>query len=563
MSLMRQVNLLDSRGNIVAPNFPLPTDGDSIYSKDISSASSIGTFTGNILSLFDDYSTAISDVSATNPKTFTVQLERPIKSNKIAIGSSSGDFSNVKISLLDLAGTVRATIDDSGNSTKYTSNVYQVEDNAFITIVLEFHTADPVSINGLFVPKGQSRSISSIDGFISDGNSSGTPLLAGATFTGTQIDTLNYGMIMVSVFSDVASATDGLITQFRSTATGTWRTSDSYTISAGVEKVFSFQPVRRYMRVLYTNGAVNQTVFDFQTVMKPVYVKPSSHRIADAISGQDDAELMKSCITGSRPDGTFANCDLDYGNNLRVNSYPYTYSIAEGDIPMHYPLLKFGTRTLVAANTKSTVWEGNTALYAYLTTAEQLKVSSSSANDTALGTGARTVTLIGLDANWLEISETITMNGVAAVTTAASFIRIYRAYVETCGTGLTNAGLITITNNAGTVQQCVITAGDGQSLMAVWTVPAGKVAYMVGGTTSTDSNKGMTASFVVRLNDGGVLYPWLIKYRAYIFSGNERFPFTIPFKIPAKTDIEVQVLTPAAAGTTSAGSTFELWYEDV
>ena len=31
----------------------------------------------------------------------------------------------------------------------------------------------------------------------------------------------------------------------------------------------------------------------------------------------------------------------------------------------------------------------------------------------------------------------------------------------------------------------------------------------------------------------------------------------------AKTDIEVRVLTPTAAGATSAGATFELWYEDV
>jgi len=40
-------------------------------------------------------------------------------------------------------------------------------------------------------------------------------------------------------------------------------------------------------------------------------------------------------------------------------------------------------------------------------------------------------------------------------------------------------------------------------------------------------------------------------------------PFTIPFKIPEKTDIEVRVLTPTSAGDTSCGATFEGWYEDV
>ncbi len=36
---------------------------------------------------------------------------------------------------------------------------------------------------------------------------------------------------------------------------------------------------------------------------------------------------------------------------------------------------------------------------------------------------------------------------------------------------------------------------------------------------------------------------------------HEVFPFNIPFRIPGKTDIEVRVLTPAAAGTTSTSHT--------
>jgi len=161
-----------------------------------------------------------------------------------------------------------------------------------------------------------------------------------------------------------------------------------------------------------------------------------------------------------------------------------------------------------------------------------------------------------------EINETITMNGLTAVTTTNSFIRVYRAFGVTCGTSLTNVGTISIKNNAETVTQVVINPNDSQTLMTMWTVPAGKVAYLEGMTFSTDSNKGARVSLFTRLNDG-VLYPWLIKYRAYAFSGNENFYFDIPFKIPAKTDIEIRVTTPASAGVTSCGATFELWYEDI
>ena len=60
-------------------------------------------------------------------------------------------------------------------------------------------------------------------------------------------------------------------------------------------------------------------------------------------------------------------------------------------------------------------------LYPYLAAASLLQVSSGSANDTAAGTGARTVTIVGLDANYNVISETLTMNGVTPVQTVNSY----------------------------------------------------------------------------------------------------------------------------------------------
>ncbi len=77
-----------------------------------------------------------------------------------------------------------------------------------------------------------------------------------------------------------------------------------------------------------------------------------------------------------------------------------------------------------------------------------------------------------------------------------------------------------------------------------------------------DDSQSVSFSFSELLDSDGVLFPWQLKYRAFLFGGQNSFPFTIPFKIPPKTDIEVRVNTPSNAGTTSAGSTFELWYED-
>jgi len=400
------------------------------------------------------------------------------------------------------------------------------------------------------------------EGHVCNENSTSSLLLADATFTGDWQDTLDYSEVIISVISDKGSATDGFVVEWSSRGVVADE-DDVFTVLANKGKTFSFPCNRRYVRTKYTNGAVDQGIFDMQTLLKRFASKGSSHRITDSIVGEDDAALTKSVITGLRDDGVFGNVILDNENRMVVSSQPYTYGIAENSIAGHTALLKFGTRTAVAANTQSVVWEGTNPLYTYLTVAQQLKVVSASAQDGVGGTGIRTLTIVGLDANFDEVTEVVTMNGLTQVTTANSYIRIFRAYGSTSGTSLTNVGDINIYDNAGTLQLLRIVAGDGQTLMTIFTIPRNKTAYLIQLSTSNDSGKGARISLFTRLNDGGTLYPWQIKYRAYIIGGDNEFHFNIPFKIAAKTDIEIRVTTPASAGTTSAGATFELWYEDI
>jgi hypothetical protein len=160
-------------------------------------------------------------------------------------------------------------------------------------------------------------------GEVSTNNSTSSVLLADAVYTGTTEDILNESVLIVTVFSNVASATDGLQVQW-STDGSNWDGSDDFTIPANTQKTFSFQPVARYFRVKYTNGGSDQTVFRLQTLLKASYVKPSSHRIQDSISTDDDAELTKSVITGENGVGVFKNVIVTADGNL---------SVANGDGP--------------------------------------------------------------------------------------------------------------------------------------------------------------------------------------------------------------------------------------
>lgn len=156
-----------------------------------------------------------------------------------------------------------------------------------------------------------------LPGKVSTANSSTALLGIGATFTGTAEDVTDYAIIYVTVFASHASATDGLSIE-QSSDGANWDHTDVFTVLAATGKTFSFQAGAKFFRVRYTNGAVAQAAFRLQTVLKPTYGKPSSHRIQDPIVDEDDAELAKTILTGKKPDGTYTNVNVDASGNLFV-----------------------------------------------------------------------------------------------------------------------------------------------------------------------------------------------------------------------------------------------------
>ena len=70
----------------------------------------------------------------------------------------------------------------------------------------------------------------------------------------------------------------------------------------------------------------------------------------------------------------------------------------------HLFVQKFGSNNAVAGS--EDVWTGG-GTYPWPSTAEELEIGSTSANDTSNGTHARTVNVQGLDENWMLTSETV------------------------------------------------------------------------------------------------------------------------------------------------------------
>lgn len=243
-------------------------------------------------------------------------------------------------------------------------------------------------------------------------------------------------------------------------------------------------------------------------------------------------------------------------------------AIARGQVPGATYIFKYGKTQCAVANTEQDCWD-NDSTYVYFDTAKTLGVSSSSANDTSAGTGARTITITGLDSNWDEITEVITMNGQTKVTTTNSFLRVYRARITTSGTLKINDGNIFIYDNADTVTagvnntdsltQAVMLAGEGTTLMALTTVPAGYTGYLVNGSASMRANGTREAEldFYVRTNNG----PWIEADNVFLGSSSTcviNKPYLVPQVLPEKTDIRVSVESDSTSTEVTASFTLIL-----
>jgi hypothetical protein len=245
------------------------------------------------------------------------------------------------------------------------------------------------------------------------------------------------------------------------------------------------------------------------------------------------------------------------GNQLFIVSQDYYDAIVDDKITNHYALHKFGYNGNVGTS-EEIIWTAGDG-YTYLTSAEILKVASTDVADTAAGTGARTILIEGLDENWAEQQETVTLNGTTAVDTTNTFIRVFRGYNITAGTGEVNAGVITIKNNAETNTLAQIEIGIGQTQMAMWTVPAGHKFFLVAAHASESNNK------KVRLRlftiDRAISNPaYRLRGEVVANLSDVTRPLPLPAIITEKTDIEIRGTASLAGGDVNAG--FFGYYEE-
>jgi hypothetical protein len=177
-----------------------------------------------------------------------------------------------------------------------------------------------------------------------------------------------------------------------------------------------------------------------------------------------------------------------------------------------------------------TVWfTGGAYPWEALSTAKTLHITSTSSSDT-MG-----LVITGLNTNFVQVTETITLTGTTPVVTSNQYLRINDAYTLN---GV-NVGTIDmrVDSNSGTIVDS-IAPGYGQNTTGIYTIPAGKVGYLYAGDASVGMNKQTTVVFRMRLVNGSLR----VAHIAEISNGAYRYDFHFPQILPEKTDIEVYVI---------------------
>lgn len=224
------------------------------------------------------------------------------------------------------------------------------------------------------------------------------------------------------------------------------------------------------------------------------------------------------------------------GNILNSFGAAANIPIAAGDVTGYTHINKFGATD--GDVTAGTVWDGNGGVVVYPYPADG--VISITGTDTG-----EAVEVQGLDADYNPQTETVNVGSTGALV----FSRVFRARMVSTE----NAADVVI--NQGGALAAKILAGLGQTLMAVYTVPAGKTAYLLDlhlGSDKASTNTAMTYRLFARPFGGA----FNIRGNFNAAGGqNLDINYPVPLKFEEKTDLKIDVI---AGQATQISATFDL-----
>lgn len=162
---------------------------------------------------------------------------------------------------------------------------------------------------------------------------------------------------------------------------------------------------------------------------------------------------------------------VDPYGHLEVANFDFVYEAAMGRRTGYEVWNKFGYNDDVDTAAAETVWS-NGGLITQMTSADTLDVVSTDLTDDAGNTGATAVVIFGVDENWAQQIEVVTLDGTNPVTTLNQWLGVNRVSIFSAGADRQNNGTITAQATTAATIQAHMPAGEGTTQQLVFFVPA-------------------------------------------------------------------------------------------
>jgi hypothetical protein len=254
------------------------------------------------------------------------------------------------------------------------------------------------------------------------------------------------------------------------------------------------------------------------------------------VSGNVSITQMPGIAITSMPEVEIKN---DAGNPITVTGSVttiggsaqgklWTMQIAQGLIAGHTVEQVTGYNPTTSAG--DAVWSGGTAYpWSSLVTAQTLYLKSSTNNATDRG---MSIFIDGLDANYANQTEVITLNASDSRTAVATTKQFLRIHEVRCNGADTNVGdiITTVTSGSGTVVS-KMSSGRGSAKAGVYTVPAGYTGYLFKGDARS------TAATVVNFMGRYFGKAFMVLHVAIVDNSTYIYDFPFPLVLPEKTDM--------------------------
>jgi hypothetical protein len=255
---------------------------------------------------------------------------------------------------------------------------------------------------------------------------------------------------------------------------------------------------------------------------------------------------------------------------MGISVYPpqavpsYELAVAKGDVIGTSGVNKFGGNPALATSSTETVWDGS-SLYTFPGTADITHIRQ--AVDQVAMRG-ETIEVQGLDTNWALTVQNVDLNASNTTTAVALTTALRRVFRMKVLSSVVTDQNVELRNVGGGTTYALITAGNNQTLMAIYTVAANKTAYIQDYWASLNKDSGggdPDVNIRMWFQDNANSYaPQLKHLRGLDSSGSSEFThfFKTPLVVTEKTDIYLTAANLSGTATADVSAGFDLLLVD-